>query len=77
VVQTYRLTPRDIELGEKILGAWLNAFLVAEQSNAWGGYADGTIDLDLPDDDDDGEIVFGEPEDDAATHVDEDGGVPF
>ena len=64
VVQTYRLTPRDIELGEQILGAWFNAFRVAEDSDAWGGYADGTIDLDVPDDDDDGEIVFGaEPDD--------------
>lgn len=71
VVQTYRLTPRDIELGEQILGAWFNAFRVAEDSNAWGGYADGTIDLDVPDDDDDGEIVFGaEPDDESATDGD-------
>jgi len=62
VVQTYRLTPRDIELGERILGAWFNAFRVAEDSNVWTGYADGTLDLDVPDDDDDGEIVLGEPE---------------
>lgn len=77
VVQTYRLTPRDIELGERILGAWFNAFRVAEDSNAWGGYADGTIDLDVPDDDDDGEIVFGEPEEDDAEQVVDGIEVPF
>lgn len=59
VTQTYRLTPRDIELGEQILGAWFNAYRVALDSDAWGGYADGTIDLDVPDDSDDGEITFG------------------
>jgi len=76
VVQTYRLTPRDIELGERILGAWFSAFRVAEDSNAWGGYADGTIDLDVPDDDDDGEIVFG-GEDEEARPDDEAFEAPF
>lgn len=59
VVQTYRLTPRDIELGEQILGSWFAAYQVAEASDAWDGYAYGTLDLEVPDDSDDGEIVFG------------------
>ena len=58
VVQTYRLTSRDIELAEQILGSWFNAYRVAEDSNAWDGYAFGTLDLDVPDDSDDGEIEF-------------------
>lgn len=67
VVQTYRLTPRDIELGEQILGSWFEAYRVAEDSNSWDGYAYGTLDLEVPDDSDDGDIVFGadEPDDDA------------
>lgn len=68
VVQTYRLTPRDTELGEQILGSWFEAYRVAEDSNSWDGYAYGTLDLEVPDDSDDGDIVFGtdEPDDDAA-----------
>lgn len=62
VVQTYRLTPRDVELGEQILGSWFEAFRVAEDSNSWDGYAYGTLDLEVPDDSDDGEIVFGSDE---------------
>lgn len=70
VVQTYRLTPRDIELGEQILGSWFEAYRVAEASNAWDGYAYGTLDLEVPDDSDD-EIVFGSDDDDADAAVDE------
>lgn len=61
VVQVYRLTPRDVELGEQILGSWLAAYQVAEDSNAWDGYAYGILDLEVPDDSDD-EIVV--PDDD-------------
>lgn len=70
VVQTYRLTERDKELGAQILGSWFAAYQVAEQSNAWDGYAYGTLDLEVPDDSDDGEISFGESEDDDADRPD-------
>lgn len=65
VVQTYRLTDRDQELGAEILGSWFAAYMVAEQSDAWDGYAYGTLDLEVPDDSDDGEITFGNADDDA------------
>lgn len=72
VVQTYRLTARDIELGEQILGSWFEAYRVAESSDAWDGYAYGTLDLEVPDDSDDGDIVFGSDEEDSdATDQDE------
>lgn len=70
VVQTYRLTPRDLELGERLLCAWFELYRVAEESNAWCGYAEGTIDLDLPDDDD-FEISFGDDEDSKGSEDDE------
>lgn len=77
VTQTYRLTPRDIELGEQILGAWFNAYRVALDSDAWGGYADGTIDLDVPDDSDDGEITFGVEDEGEANETDDTAESPF
>lgn len=52
VVQVYQLTPRDIEMGERILRSWFEAFRVAEDNDSWGGYSDVVMDLDLPDDDD-------------------------
>lgn len=65
VVQTYRLTERDIEQGERIMRFWFEQYMNAERSNYWGGYAAGTLDLDLPSDDDDpGEIAFGDDETD-------------
>lgn len=50
VVQTYRLTPRDLEQGERLRRAWFEALRVAEECNVWDGYHAGTVDLDLPDD---------------------------
>ena len=77
VVQTYRLTPRDIELGEQILGSWFAAYQVAEASDAWDGYAYGTLDLEVPDDSDNGEIVFGSDEDEPAEGEITDAESPF
>lgn len=64
VVQTYRLTPGDIEQGEKLLRFWFEQYMNAERSDSWGGYAVGTLDLDLPGDDDEPSgIVFSDDDD--------------
>ena len=77
VVQTYRLTPRDIELGEQTLGSWFAAYQVAEASDAWDGYAYGTLDLEVPDDSDDGEIVFGADDSDEGETEQSEAEAPF
>lgn len=51
VVEVYRLTKRDIELGDRLCRNWLTQLLFAEQRNAWSSYSTGVIDLDLPEDD--------------------------
>lgn len=67
VVQTFRLTPSDEDLGDRLLRSWFEAFRVAEDSDSWGGYHDDTVDLDLPVDDD-FELTFGDgPSDDEET----------
>lgn len=50
VVQTFRLTPRDMDQGERLLRSWFEAYCVAASANAWGGYSQTIADLDLPDD---------------------------
>lgn len=47
VVQVYRLTPRDLALGENMCRRWLVALLEAEASNVWSGYSDGVIDVGI------------------------------
>lgn len=64
VVQTYRLTERDIDQGARLLRFWFEQYMNAEQSNSWGGYAAGTLDVDLPDDSEP-DLVFSDDDDDA------------
>jgi len=61
VVQTFRLTDADIDQGARIVRLWFESFRVAEDANAWGGYSDTTIDLDLSDGDD-LELTFADDE---------------
>ena len=52
VVQTFRITPRDIEHGERVVRLWLESFIAAELAGVWSGYCESTVDLDLGDPDD-------------------------
>lgn len=61
VVQTFRLTDADLQQGARIVRLWFESFRVAEQANAWGGYTDATVDLDLADGDD-FELTFADDE---------------
>lgn len=62
VVQTFRLTPRDMDQGNRILRAWFEAYRVAASANSWTGYSQTIEDLDLTDDQD---LEFTYADDDA------------
>lgn len=51
VVTVYRLTPNLIELGDRLWRLWFEQLMVCEASDAWPGYSQSIVDLDLPDDD--------------------------
>jgi hypothetical protein len=68
VVQAYRLTPRDMDQGSRLLRSWWESFRVAAESNAWFGYSQTIMDLDLPDDQD-VEFTYGADPDDEEDRV--------
>lgn len=47
VVQVFRLTTQDLAHGENLCRRWMAALLEAEKANAWGGYADGVVDIGI------------------------------
>lgn len=62
VTQVYRLTAKDLEMGERLVRLWFEAFRVAEDDDAWGGYSECIMDLDLPDDEEP-EFTFADEDD--------------
>ena len=50
-VVTYRLTPNDLEQGERLVHSWMERLLICEATGDWPGYSEAIVDLDLPDPD--------------------------
>jgi len=51
VVQCFRVTDEALEAAEKLLVSWMERLKVAEASQAWGGYSELIMPLDVPGDD--------------------------
>ncbi len=56
-VTGFRLTPRAVEEGEKMVRAWMERLLACEASDEWPAYCQSVVDLDV---DRDFELLFGE-----------------
>lgn len=64
VVTTFRLTDRALERGRRSFRLWFERLLLCEAENAWPGYCESIVDLDVPDDEPD--LVFGDDSEEAA-----------
>jgi hypothetical protein len=49
-VTVLRLTPRALEQGQREFRLWFETLLACEAANAWPGYCESVVDLDVPDD---------------------------
>ena len=47
-VQTYAVTPPQIEHGRQVYRSWLDRLALCRAEGIWPGYADGCLELDLP-----------------------------
>lgn len=61
VVQCFRITDEALIEAEKLLVSWMEKLKVAEASQAWGGYSELIMPLDVPRDND--QLVFGDDDD--------------
>lgn len=61
VVQCFRVTDEALMAADKLLSAWMEKLKIAESSQAWGGYSEMVLPLDVPNDDAD-QLVFPEDE---------------
>ena len=59
-----KLTPRALEMGDRLCRLWFERFRACEDSNTWPGYCESVTDFDVPDDE--LELIFGEEADGAA-----------
>lgn len=57
-VTTFQLTARASEEGRKICRAWLERLLACEQADEWPAYSQSTIDLDVPEMDEDFSLMI-------------------
>lgn len=51
VVTTFQVTPRALEQGERQWRGWFEMLMNCERSNAWPGYSEAMVPLDVPEDD--------------------------
>ncbi len=56
-VTVFKLTPRALEMGEKLLRLWIEKLRACRATNFWPGYVQHTVDFDVPED---VELTFGE-----------------
>ncbi len=51
VVTVFRMTPKSIEQGRRLVRTWFEQLLNCEKTNEWPGYVQSVVDLDLPEED--------------------------
>lgn len=56
VVTVFTMVPRAIEAGTRMWRLWLEQLLACEAANAWPGYSEALVPLDVPEDDPD--LIF-------------------
>jgi len=59
-VVVFRLTDDAIEMGRRSCRLWFERLRVCQDTGEWPGYAQGVVDLDVPDMDGDVELTFGD-----------------
>lgn len=63
-VTVFRLTPRALDMGERLCRLWMETLLSCEATNDWPGYVQSAVDLDVAEET---ELTYGdEPGDDDA-----------
>lgn len=62
VVSVYSISPRDLDVGQRQIRTWMERLLACEAAGSFPGYCESIQDLEIPNNSDDLDLVFGDDE---------------